>query len=134
MKPITEIKNALLIIIAIFSAAFGLKGFLLSSRFIDGGVTGVSMLLSEILGAPLAALIFVINLPFVIIGYRQIGDYLTGKATLPEAIQRIKWDTHAFVRHQGNWFRRVKDAHRFDVTHHPATKDALTLVRTFLAK
>src|SRR5205814_1832352 len=30
------------------------------------------------------------------IGYRQIGDYLRGRATLAEAIQRIKWDTHAF--------------------------------------
>jgi tRNA dimethylallyltransferase len=66
------------------------------------------------------------------IGYRQIGDYLTGKATLPEAIQRIKWDTHAFVRHQGNWFRRVKDAHRFDVTHQPATTEALAVVQNFL--
>ena len=41
-----EVKNAVLIITGIFSAAFGLKGFLLSSKFIDGGVTGISMLLS----------------------------------------------------------------------------------------
>lgn len=66
------------------------------------------------------------------IGYRQIGDYLTGKATLPEAIQRIKWDTHAFVRHQGNWFRRVQSAHRLDVTTQPPTNPALDLVATFL--
>jgi uncharacterized membrane-anchored protein YitT (DUF2179 family) len=61
------------IIVGILSAGFGLKGFLLSSRFIDGGVTGVSMLLSDVLGIPLAVLIPVINLPFVVIGYRQIG-------------------------------------------------------------
>ncbi|MBP9663867.1 MAG: YitT family protein, partial [Pyrinomonadaceae bacterium] len=41
---LVEAKNALLIIAGIFLAAFGLKGFLLSSGFIDGGVTGVSML------------------------------------------------------------------------------------------
>ena len=41
-----------LIVAGIFSAAFGLKGFLLSSRFIDGGVTGISMLLSDVLHAP----------------------------------------------------------------------------------
>lgn len=67
------------------------------------------------------------------IGYRQIGDYLTGKATLPEAIQRIKFDTHAFVRHQGNWFRRHQTAHRIDVTAQPPTDRALQLVQTFLS-
>lgn len=83
MKGIAiEVKNLLLIVIAIFSAAFGLKGFLLSSKFIDGGVTGVSMLLSEILGAPLAILLFLINIPFVAIGYRQIGKRFAVKSTI----------------------------------------------------
>ena len=50
------------------------------------------------------------------LGYRQIGDYLRGRATFDEAKQRIKWDTHSFVRHQGNWFRRVTDAVWIDVT------------------
>jgi uncharacterized membrane-anchored protein YitT (DUF2179 family) len=68
-----ETKNAILIILGIFSAGMGLKGFLLSSRFIDGGVTGVSMLLSNVLGWRLATLILIINLPFIAIGYRQIG-------------------------------------------------------------
>src|SRR5829696_3525744 len=64
--------NFLLVALGILSAAFGLKGFLLSSRFIDGGVTGVSMLLSDVLGVPLALLIPVINLPFIALGYRQV--------------------------------------------------------------
>jgi len=68
-----EAKNTLLIVAGIFSAAMGLKGFLLSSRFIDGGVTGISMLTADITGWPLSVLIFVINLPFIAIGYRQIG-------------------------------------------------------------
>jgi uncharacterized membrane-anchored protein YitT (DUF2179 family) len=65
--------NFLLVTLGILSAAFGLKGFLLSSRFIDGGVTGVSMLLSDVLGAPLAVLIPIINLPFIALGYKQVG-------------------------------------------------------------
>ncbi|MEP7213250.1 MAG: YitT family protein [Acidobacteriota bacterium] len=77
-----ESKNVLLILLAIVSAAFGLKGFLLSSHFIDGGVTGVSMLLAEIIGVPLAVLIFVINLPFIALGYRQIGARFAIKSTL----------------------------------------------------
>jgi uncharacterized membrane-anchored protein YitT (DUF2179 family) len=65
--------NFVLVALGILSAAFGLKGFLLSSRFIDGGVTGVSMLLSDVLGLPLALLIPVINLPFIVLGYKQVG-------------------------------------------------------------
>jgi hypothetical protein len=52
-KLVREAMHLLLIVLGVFSAAFGLKGFLLSSRFIDGGVTGVSMLLSNVLGWPL---------------------------------------------------------------------------------
>jgi uncharacterized membrane-anchored protein YitT (DUF2179 family) len=74
--------NFALIVAGIFSAAFGLKGFLLSSRFIDGGVTGVSMLLSDIFQAPLSILILAINLPFVAIGYRQIGRAFAIKSVL----------------------------------------------------
>lgn len=77
-----EAKNALLILLGIFSAAFGLKGFLLSSRFIDGGVTGISMLLSDILGFSLPILILLINMPFVVLGYRQIGARFAIKSTL----------------------------------------------------
>lgn len=65
--------NAFLILLGILSAAMGLKGFLLSSNFIDGGVTGVSMLASKVSGTPLAVWIPVVNLPFVALGYRQIG-------------------------------------------------------------
>lgn len=68
-----EFKNILLIVAGIFSAAFGLKGFLLSSRFIDGGVTGISMLASDLVGIPLSILLVLINLPFIFVGYRQIG-------------------------------------------------------------
>ena len=71
-----------LIVLGILSAGLGLKGFLLSSRFIDGGVTGVSMLLSNVLGWPLAILILVINLPFVALGYRQIGRSFAIKSAL----------------------------------------------------
>jgi uncharacterized membrane-anchored protein YitT (DUF2179 family) len=69
-------------VVGILSAAFGLKGFLLSSHFIDGGVTGVSMLLSNVLGAPLALLIPAINLPFIALGYRQVGHLFAVKSAL----------------------------------------------------
>lgn len=83
MKTVVrESINIILIILGILSAGMGLKGFLLSSRFIDGGVTGISMLLSDVLGFPLAILILVINLPFIALGYRQIGKKFAIKSAL----------------------------------------------------
>lgn len=72
----------MLIILGILAAGMGLKGFLLSSRFIDGGVTGISMLLSDVLGFKLSLLILVINLPFIALGYRQIGGKFAIKSVL----------------------------------------------------
>lgn len=71
-----------LIILGILSAAMGLKGFLLSSRFIDGGVTGISMLTAEITGIPLSILIFVINIPFLILGYKRLGVLFAIKSAM----------------------------------------------------
>lgn len=65
--------NTILVLIGILSAGLGIKGFLVPSRFIDGGVTGTSMFISELSGIRLSILIMLINTPFVIIGYRQIG-------------------------------------------------------------
>jgi uncharacterized membrane-anchored protein YitT (DUF2179 family) len=70
---LNELKNVVLIILGVLSAGMGIHGFLLSSRFIDGGVTGISMLLSKVFGLPLSVLLLAINLPFIALGYRQIG-------------------------------------------------------------
>jgi tRNA dimethylallyltransferase len=50
------------------------------------------------------------------IGYRQIGQYLKGEMTLETAVQKIKTETHRFIRHQYAWFR-LKDEriHWFDI-------------------
>jgi len=69
-----------LVALGILSAAFGLKGFLLSSHFIDGGVTGVSMLISNVSGVALSLLIPVINLPFIALGYKQVGARFAAKS------------------------------------------------------
>jgi uncharacterized membrane-anchored protein YitT (DUF2179 family) len=68
-----ELLNAVLILAGILAAAMGLKGFLLSSSFIDGGVTGVSMLLAKITPVPLALWLPLVNAPFILVGYRQMG-------------------------------------------------------------
>lgn len=73
MRVGRELKNAALIAAGILSAGLGIHGFLLHSGLIDGGVTGISMLLSRVSGWPLAVLLPLVNLPFIIIGYRQLG-------------------------------------------------------------
>ncbi|HEX4341666.1 MAG TPA: YitT family protein [Polyangiaceae bacterium] len=75
-------KDATFIVLGILSAGFGLKGFLLSSHFIDGGVTGVSMLLANVFGWPLYILIPTINLPFIAAGYRLVGTSFAVKSAL----------------------------------------------------
>ncbi|MCO5936327.1 YitT family protein [Mucilaginibacter sp. RB4R14] len=73
MKFRGALVDTLLIILGILAAGMGLKGFLLSSHFIDGGVTGISMLLAASTDTPLSVLIFVINIPFLILGHRKLG-------------------------------------------------------------
>ena len=40
------------------------------------------------------------------LGYRQMGYYQRGEMPLDAAVQRLKFDTHRFIRHQYTWFRR----------------------------
>jgi uncharacterized membrane-anchored protein YitT (DUF2179 family) len=82
MNVLSLCASTLLVILGIFAAAFGLKSFLLSSHFIDGGVTGVSMLLSNVSGISLSWLLLVINLPFIALGYRQIGKVFALRSAL----------------------------------------------------
>jgi uncharacterized membrane-anchored protein YitT (DUF2179 family) len=82
MKWRSYIESLFLVILGILSAGMGIKGFLLSSGFIDGGVTGISMLLAKITGAPISVLIFVINLPFLVLGYRQLGTSFAVRSAL----------------------------------------------------
>jgi uncharacterized membrane-anchored protein YitT (DUF2179 family) len=77
-----EVRNYLLILLAILSAGMGIKGYLLSSHFIDGGVTGISMLLNNIFGIPLSFLIPLINLPFIVLAYYQLGPRVAIKSTI----------------------------------------------------
>ncbi|MCM3341028.1 YitT family protein [Paenibacillus sp. MER TA 81-3] len=50
-----------------------LELFLVPNNVIDGGITGVSIVISKVTNLPLGLFIFIINLPFLIIGYKQIG-------------------------------------------------------------
>ena len=77
-----ETINAFLILLGVLSASFGLKSFLLSNGFIDGGITGISLLVSFNSGIKLPILIIVLNIPFIILGYAQIGRNFVIKTSI----------------------------------------------------
>ncbi|SDC92656.1 Uncharacterized membrane-anchored protein YitT, contains DUF161 and DUF2179 domains [Terribacillus halophilus] len=65
--------RGLAVILGGFIAAYGLETVLIPNNVSDGGVTGISIVISQLTGLPLGALIAIINLPFVWLGYKQIG-------------------------------------------------------------
>ena len=67
------LQDIVYIVIGIFVAGFGLKGFLMPNTFLDGGVTGVCLLINELWHINLALLIILINIPFIIMGAYQIN-------------------------------------------------------------
>ncbi|MFB3164759.1 YitT family protein [Neobacillus sp. 179-J 1A1 HS] len=65
--------RALLVIIGAFITAYGLETVLIPNNVSDGGVTGLSIVGANLIGFPLGLLIAVLNIPFVFLGYKQIG-------------------------------------------------------------
>jgi uncharacterized membrane-anchored protein YitT (DUF2179 family) len=67
-----EIAKIIMIAAGILSAALGLKGFLIPNEFIDGGATGITLLISSLTGWPVSVLLIVINIPFIWLGYKRV--------------------------------------------------------------
>ena len=72
-----EIRSVILRAAAILTGAclssIGLEIFLVPNDIVDGGVVGISIMASHLSGLPLGMFTFVLNLPFLVLGYRQIG-------------------------------------------------------------
>lgn len=66
-------QRILLITFGAILMAVGLEIFLVPNRVIDGGVTGISIMLSSVTGWGIGVFLFILNLPFIFIGYKQIG-------------------------------------------------------------
>lgn len=76
------LRDIFFMLAGILSAAFGLEGFLLPNDFIDGGATGISLLISELSNVPLYILLIVVNIPFVYLGYKVLGKNFAVKTAL----------------------------------------------------
>lgn len=83
------IKDYLFIIVGVFSAGFGLKGFLLPNHFIDGGATGISLLLQNITSLSLGVLLLLVNVPFLILATKTISNKFALKSVIAISLLAI---------------------------------------------
>ena len=70
---LNTIKRVVLVLAGSTIAAAGLQFFLLPNHLLDGGVTGISILSAYLSGIPFGVFLLILNIPFVIIGYRKFG-------------------------------------------------------------
>lgn len=70
---VDNLKKYVLIIIGSVIFAAGLEFFLIPNNILDGGVIGISIILEHYIKIPLGLFIFVLNIPFLYLGYKQIG-------------------------------------------------------------
>ena len=78
----TQLKRASFVVIGVLLAAFGLKGFLVPNGFIDGGVTGISLLMNHITHINISVWLVLFNIPFIVMGVRQIGKEFAASTLL----------------------------------------------------
>jgi uncharacterized membrane-anchored protein YitT (DUF2179 family) len=72
-KQIFSLRSLLYLVFGVASAVVALKGLLIPNEFLDGGITGISILLYKTLKWPMELFLLVLNIPFLILGYKKIG-------------------------------------------------------------
>jgi uncharacterized membrane-anchored protein YitT (DUF2179 family) len=72
-RRIFSAHSILFTLLGVLSAVIALNGFMLPNHFIDGGVTGVSIIVAAVLKINISIVLLIFNIPFVIIGYQKIG-------------------------------------------------------------
>ncbi len=73
LSPVELLKKFIFITAGAILMAVALEVFLVPNEIIDGGITGISIVLYEVTSIPLGIFLFIINLPFLFLGYKQIG-------------------------------------------------------------
>lgn len=81
-KTIFSLRSLSYTIFGTFFAVIGLQGFMVPNNFLDGGVTGISILVKAFANIHISILLIVFNIPFLIIGYSKIGKTFSIQATL----------------------------------------------------
>ncbi|HMP32390.1 MAG TPA: YitT family protein, partial [Saprospiraceae bacterium] len=66
-------KSLIFTSLGIVLAVIALKGFMVPNNFLDGGVTGISILFRVLFGVDISLFLIILNLPFIYVGYKKIG-------------------------------------------------------------
>ena len=69
-------------LLGVLAAVVALKGFMIPNHFIDGGITGISILASKAFHIDISLLLIGLNIPFVVIGYKRIGKSFAVQTTI----------------------------------------------------
>lgn len=96
MKTKNIISDGVQLFLGVITASIGLKGFLLPNHFLDGGVTGVALLLNRLFAIDVSLLIVVINVPFLLIGYYRISKKMFYRSLLTVIVLAIVVYTEEF--------------------------------------
>ncbi len=80
--PLFTVSDIIYLILGVLSASFALKSFLVPNHFLDGGVTGLSLLLFEVKGWNLGLLLVLLNIPFIILSYFKVGRHFAIRSSL----------------------------------------------------
>ena len=76
-KRTKNIFSYIMITFGVILAAFALETFLIPNTILDGGVTGISIIISKLSSIPVSILVLILNIPFLYIGYKNLGkDFL----------------------------------------------------------
>lgn len=81
-KSIFSLSSLTYTVFGVFSALLALQGFMIPNHFLDGGVTGISILLEEVFELPFSVSLIIFNLPFLYLGYKKIGKTFSANAFL----------------------------------------------------
>ncbi|WJH35403.1 YitT family protein [Paenibacillus sp. CC-CFT747] len=81
-KFVDHVRSLVMIVIGAVIAAYGLEAVLIPNDVVDGGVTGISMMGAHLFGIPLGILLFVLNIPFIYLGYKQVGRTFAIRSTV----------------------------------------------------
>ncbi|WP_144282922.1 YitT family protein [Chryseobacterium echinoideorum] len=80
--PLFTLSDIIYLFLGVISASFALKSFLVPNHFLDGGVTGISLLLYEVYDWNVGVVLLVLNIPFIILAYFQIGKHFAIRSSL----------------------------------------------------
>ncbi len=81
-RKVWDFKNLIQIVLGAALAVLAMKGFMIPNKFMDGGITGISLLLHEIYHINISLLVVVLNATFIYLGYRRIGKTFAVQTTL----------------------------------------------------